>query len=123
MTSPETTGREVRPTRVARSTTSTTEAVSREHPPAPRWRVAHVVVGAGFAGAAVGNAVAVLPRAGELLAWFADTAWLPPYPWVLDQVVGVAPLAVGTVVAFEAAVAVMLLGRRHESLALGLATA
>jgi hypothetical protein len=35
--------------------------------------------------AAVGNAVGFLPLAGELLVWFKDAAWLPPYSWVLGR--------------------------------------
>lgn len=63
----------------------------------------------------------VLATARELLGWFRESAWLPPYPWVLSQLVEVAPLAVAAAAAFEGAVAVMLLARRHETLALGLA--
>lgn len=88
----------------------------------PRWeRITRAVVGAGFAGAAVGNTIWFLPRAGELLGWFRETAWLPPYPWVLGYLVEIAPLAVGAAAAFEGTVAVMLFARRHETLALGLA--
>lgn len=88
-----------------------------------RWeRVARTVVGAGFACAAAGNAIGFLPRAGELLAWFRDTAWLPPYQWILSHLVEIAPFAIGAVMLYESAVAVMLLTRRHETVALALAT-
>jgi hypothetical protein len=89
----------------------------------PRWeRAVRTVAGAGFACAAVGNAVAFLPRAGEQLAWFRDTAWLPPYPRVLNRLIEIAPLTVGSAVVYESAVAALLLTRRHETAALGLAT-
>jgi hypothetical protein len=65
--------------------------------------------------------VGFLPRAGELLPWFADTARLPPYPWVLHHLLPVAPLVVAAAAAFEAVVAGLLLGRRHEAAALALA--
>ena len=90
----------------------------------PRWeRLARTATGIGFGCAAVGNLFGFLPRAGELLPWFADTAWLPPYPWVLHRLLPLAPLVVAGAVALEAAVAAMLLTRRHEPLALALATA
>ena len=93
-------------------------------PAVPRWeRVARTAVGIGFGCAAVGNLVGFLPRAGELLPWFADTAWLPPYPWVLHHLLPLAPLVVTAAATFEAVVAAMLLSRRHEPLALALATA
>jgi hypothetical protein len=94
------------------------------HPAVPRWeRLARTAVGIGFGCAAVGNLVGFLPRAGELLPWFADTAWLPPYSWVLHHLLPLAPLVVAAAATFEAAVAAMLLTRRHEPLALALAAA
>lgn len=90
--------------------------------PLPPWeRIAHAAVGVGFAGAAVGNLIGFLPRAAELLPWFADTAWLPPYEWLLHQLLPVAPLVVTAAAAFEAAVAAMLLTHRRVPLALALA--
>jgi hypothetical protein len=91
----------------------------------PRWpeRLAQRLIGGGFLVAAVGNAVGTLPRAEELIGWFRDSAWLPPYPWVLSHLVDAAPVVVGATVLFEAGIGVMLLLRRGEELALGLATA
>lgn len=98
-------------------------SASRKRGGPARWeRVARTVVGAGFATAAVGNAIGFLPRSGELLVWFRDTAWLPPYPWVLGHLVEIAPVAVGAAVLYESAVAAMLLTRRHETLALAMGT-
>ncbi len=82
----------------------------------------HATVGVGFGCAAVGNLIGFVPRAEELLPWFAQTAWLPPYAWLIDRLVPLAPVVVTTAAAFEAIVAVMLLTRRHVPLALGLAT-
>jgi hypothetical protein len=81
----------------------------------------HATVGVGFGCAAVGNLIGFLPRAEELLPWFAQTAWLPPYTWLLHRLVPLALVVVITAAAFEAAVALMLLTRRHVPLALGLA--
>jgi hypothetical protein len=53
----------------------------------------------------------------------AQTAWLPPYSWLIDRLVPLAPVVVLTAAAFEATVSMMLLTRRHVSLALGLAAA
>lgn len=85
-----------------------------------RWqRVAHTTIGAGFGVAAVWNFVEFRPRADELLPWFADTAWLAPYAWVLDRLAPVAPVVVTAAAAFEATVAALLLTHRRVPLALG----
>ncbi|GAA2558622.1 hypothetical protein [Pseudonocardia hydrocarbonoxydans] len=84
-------------------------------------RLAVVLVGAGFAAAAVGNAVGTLPQARPFLQWCRDAAWLPPYRWVLERLVDVAPAVVVAVIAYQAALAVMLLARRRVDLALALA--
>ncbi len=84
--------------------------------------VAHAAVGVGFGCAAIGNLVGFLPRATELLPWFAKTAWLPPYPWLLNRLVEIAPAVVTASAGFEAIIAALLLTRRHIPLALGLAT-
>ncbi|MBW0092822.1 hypothetical protein I4I73_08535 [Pseudonocardia sp. KRD-184] len=84
-------------------------------------RLAVVLVGAGFAAAAVGNAVGTLPQARPFLQWCRDEAWLPPYRWVLERLVDVAPAVVVAVIAFQAALAVMLLARRRVDVALALA--
>jgi hypothetical protein len=84
--------------------------------------LAHVAVGVGFGCAAVGNLVGFLPRATELLPWFAETAWLPPYPWLLSRLVDIAPAVVSVSAGFEAIIAALLLTRRQVPLALGLAT-
>jgi hypothetical protein len=89
----------------------------------PWERAAHVALGIGFGAAALGNLIGFAPRANELLPWFAETAWLPPYPWVLNHLIQVAPLVVIAGAALEAVVAAMLLTRRHIALGLGLATA
>jgi hypothetical protein len=85
-------------------------------------RVAHAAVGVGFGCAAIGNLVGFLPKATELLPWFAETAWLPPYSWVLSHLVEIAPAVVFASAGFEAIIAALLLTRRHVPLALGLAT-
>ena len=88
-----------------------------------RWeRGAHTVVGLAFGAAAVGNLVGFLPRAGELLPWFAQTAWFPPYEWLLHQLLPVAPAVVVAGAVVEAAISALLLTRRHVPLGLGLAT-
>jgi hypothetical protein len=85
-------------------------------------RVAQAAVGVGFGCAAIGNLVGFLPRAAELLPWFADTAWLPPYAWLLSRLVEIAPAVVAASAGFEAIIAALLLTRRHVPLGLGLAT-
>jgi hypothetical protein len=90
----------------------------------PRWeRVARTSLGVGFGCAALGNLVGTLPRADELLPWFAVTAWLPPYPWLLEHLLPVAPVVVAAAAVFEAAVAWLLLTRRQVPVALTLAAA
>lgn len=84
-------------------------------------RLAVVLVGAGFAAAAVGNAVGTLPQAHPFLQWCRDEAWLPPYRWVLERLVDVAPFVVVAVIAFQATLAAMLLARRRVDVALALA--
>lgn len=74
-----------------------------------------------FAACAAGNAVGTLPRSATALAWFRDGAWLPPYRVVLERLVPVAAPVVGATVVFEAVVAAMLLGRRHQEAGLWLA--
>jgi hypothetical protein len=89
-----------------------------------QWEeVVHTAVGIGFGAAALGNLIGFAPRADELLPWFADTAWLPPYAWLLDHLVEVASTVVTAGAVVEAAIAVMLLSRRRVSLGLGLAAA
>lgn len=91
--------------------------------PTPSWdHVAQAAVGVGFGCAAVGNLVGFLPRATELLPWFAETAWLPPYSWLLSRLVEIAPVVVSASAGFEAIIAALLLTQRHVPLALGLAT-
>lgn len=70
----------------------------------------------------MGNLIGFLPRSGELLPWFAQTAWFPPYEWLLHQLLPVAPVVVVAGAAVEAAIAALLLTRRHVALGLGLAT-
>ncbi|SOC49609.1 hypothetical protein SAMN05660748_2337 [Blastococcus aggregatus] len=79
-------------------------------------------VGLFFAACAVGNAVGTLPRSTQLMEWFRDTTWLPPYRVVLARLVPVAAPVVGATAVAEAAVAVLLLGRRHQEAGLWLAT-
>jgi hypothetical protein len=67
-----------------------------------------------FAACAVGNAVGTLPRATTFLEWCRDNAWLDPYPAVLKRLVPVAAWVVGGTAVFEAGVAALLLGRRHQ---------
>jgi hypothetical protein len=85
-----------------------------------RGRIMHRLVGAGFAAAAVGNAVSTLPRASWFLQWLADGAWVAPYPRLLQHLLDRADAVVGATVIFEAAVAAMLITRWHERLALAL---
>jgi hypothetical protein len=88
-----------------------------------RWeRAAHTVVGVGFGTAAVGNLIGFLPRAGELLPWFAESAWFPPYEWLLHHLLPVAPVVVVAGAAVEATIAALLLSRRYVPFGLGLAT-
>lgn len=87
-----------------------------------RGRIANRLVGVGFAAAAIGNALGTLRRSTWFVEWMADSAWIPPYPWIMERLVGVAPLVVGATVVFEAALAVMLITRWHERVALALAT-
>jgi hypothetical protein len=93
----------------------------RRERPAP-GRVLNRLVGVGFAAAAVGNAIGTIRQAPSFLRWLADGAWIPPYPWLLQHLVGRSDAVVGATVIFEAAVAAMLITRWHERLALGLAT-
>ena len=94
------------------------------HRPLTRARssFSHRLIGFGFAVAAVGNAVGTLPQARPFLEWCRDSAWLPPYRWVLEQLVDVAPVVVVATVVFEAVVAAMLISRRRVDVALALAT-
>jgi hypothetical protein len=87
-----------------------------------RGRIMHRLVGAGFAAAAVGNAVSTLPRASWFLQWLADGASVAPYPRLLQHLLERADAVVGATVIFEAAVAAMLITRWHERLALALGT-
>lgn len=77
------------------------------------WGWATRAVGVYFAGSAVLNAVHTVRRATDLVAWFRDGAWLPPYRRMLGALVPVArPLVLATA-AFEAVVGWHLLrGRR-----------
>ena len=89
----------------------------------PTGRVAARVVGGFFGVCAVGNMAGTLPQARAFLEWCRDSAWLPPYEWVLGNLVDAAPVVVVATATFEAGVAALLLSRRHESLAYALATA
>jgi hypothetical protein len=57
-------------------------ATSKKHRPGC---VSHRIIGAGFAAAAVGNAIGTMPQARSFLQWCHDSAWLAPYGWVLDR--------------------------------------
>jgi hypothetical protein len=103
------------------TTLDRTQASRRPNHPS-RGRLMNRIVGVGFAAAAVFNAVATLRQASGFLEWSADSAWLPPYPWLLQHLVERAPAVVGATVIFESAVAAMLISRWHERLALALAT-
>jgi len=85
-------------------------------------RVAHRLVGAGFAAAALINAVGTSRQASSFMQWLADSAWIPPYPWLLERLTGHAALVVGGTVVFEAALAGMLIARWHDRMAMALAT-
>ncbi|RSZ61602.1 hypothetical protein EAH68_12565 [Corynebacterium hylobatis] len=79
----------------------------------PLLQIATRVVGLGFAVASVFNLTISLPRARQMLNSFADDSWLPPYRRVLRVLLPAAPAVIGSVVAFQAAVAWNLLrGRR-----------
>jgi hypothetical protein len=86
-----------------------------------RGRIANRLVGIGFGAAALGNAFGTLRRASWFVEWMADSAWIPPYPWILQHLVSFGPAVVGATVDFEAALAVMLITRWHERVALALA--
>jgi hypothetical protein len=92
-------------------------------PVAPAVTFATRATGVSFAACAVGNTVATLPRATPFLEWCRDTAWLAPYPAVLKRLVRLAPWVVGGTAVFEAAVAALLLGRRHQEAGMWLAAA
>lgn len=77
--------------------------------PSSRGRIAHRLVGVGFATAALGNAVGTLPQATSFLSWLAEGAWLPSYRWLLTELVTVAADVDSATAAFEAAVAAMLI--------------
>jgi hypothetical protein len=85
-------------------------------------RILHRLVGVGFAAAAVGNAIGTMRQAPSFVRWLADSAWIPPYPWLLEHLANRPFAVVGATVIFEAAVAAMLITRWHERVALGLAT-
>ena len=85
-------------------------------------RILHRLVGVGFAAAAVGNALGTMRQAPSFLHWLAESAWIPPYPWLLEHLANRPYAVVGATVIFEAAVATMLITRWHERLALALAT-
>jgi hypothetical protein len=85
-------------------------------------RILNRLVGGGFAAAAIGNAIGTMRQAPSFLKWLAEGAWIPPYPWLLQQLADRADVVVGATVIFEAAVAAMLITRWHERVALGLAT-
>ena len=93
------------------TTVARREAAPQSRQPS-RGRIANRLVGAGFAAAAIGNAVSTLRRSTWFVEWMADSAWIPGYPWFLERLVGVAPFVV-----FEAALAVMLITRWHERVA------
>ena len=103
---------------------SPSPATSTTSPRCPqRWeRATHTIVGLAFAAAAVGNLIGFVPRAQELLPWFAQTAWFPPYERLLHQVLPIAPVVVVAGAAVEAAIAATLLTRQRVPLGLGLAT-
>ena len=75
-----------------------------------------------FGAAAVGNAIWTVSIAESFFEWLRDGAWVPPYPWILGQLVPVAAFVVGMTVAFEAMVAVLLWIHRYQELGLWLAT-
>jgi hypothetical protein len=102
----------------------TTTVARREAVPQnpSRGRIANRLVGIGFAAAAVGNAFGTMRQASSFVQWMADTAWIPPYPWILQHLVSFSPAVVGATVVFEAALAAMLITRWHERVALALAT-
>ena len=85
-------------------------------------RSATRATGVFFAACAVVNAVGTLRRARPFLEWCRDSAWLPPYPAVLERLVPVAPWVVGGTVVLEAGAATLLLGRRHQEAGLWAAT-
>jgi hypothetical protein len=103
------------------TTTLDSRGVSPQLRHPARGRILNRLVGAGFAAAAVGNAIGTIRQAPSFLQWLADGAWIPPYAWLLQHLVDQAEAVVGATVIFEAAVAVMLITRWHERLALGLA--
>jgi hypothetical protein len=61
-------------------------------------------VGLYFTGSAVLNAVHTVRVAHRTVAWFRDSAWLPPYRPVLGALERIAPAAVLGTAAFEAVV-------------------
>ena len=104
------------------TTTLDDRQVSRKLKPPTQGRILHRLVGVGFAAAAVGNALGTMRQAPSFLQWLAESAWIPPYPWLLEHLANRPYAVVGATVIFEAAVATMLITRWHERLALALAT-
>jgi hypothetical protein len=75
-------------------------------------------VGLYFAGSAVLNAVYTVRIAPRLMAWFRDSAWLPPYRRLLGALIPAAPAVVLATAAFEAVVGYYLLSGRRVAAAL-----
>ena len=104
------------------TTTLDDREISRKQKHPTQGRILHRLVGVGFAAAAVGNALGTMRQAPSFLQWLAESAWIPPYPWLLEHLANRPYAVVGATVIFEAAVATMLITRWHERLALALAT-
>lgn len=104
------------------TTTLDDRQISRKQKHPTQGRILHRLVGVGFAAAAVGNALGTMRQAPSFLQWLAESAWIPPYPWLLEHLANRPYAVVGATVIFEAAVATMLITRWHERLALALAT-
>jgi hypothetical protein len=104
------------------TTTLDDRQISRKQKHPTQGRILHRLVGVGFAAAAVGNALGTMRQAPSFLQWLAESAWIPPYPWLLENLANRPYAVVGATVIFEAAVATMLITRWHERLALALAT-
>jgi hypothetical protein len=104
------------------TTTLDDRQVSRKLKHPTQGRILHRLVGVGFAAAAVGNALGTMRQAPSFLQWLAESAWIRPYPWLLEHLANRPYAVVGATVIFEAAVATMLITRWHERLALALAT-
>lgn len=91
-----------------------------QHPDPPKHdgpqgslpNIFRLVVGVGFAAAAVFNVTTLLPRSRQILDQFADDSWVPAYRRALRTLQPQASAVIAGVVGYEALVAGLLLSGR-----------